>query len=276
MNKKITVFVLLFSAVSFAQNKLELFPDDLTIQPFTANTLEPKLGFVFQMGKNELRLDIGNSIDIIRYEKCPGEIFSFGADLFTYTLLRGEKNFHFPVDAVDYLFGINAAYKKNVDDENEYGARLRISHISAHFVDGHYDGANNQWRDEHNPRVYSREFIELMPYYKINSFRAYAGFTYLFHVTPSIINKDNYQVGFDYFFNNIISQNITPFIGYDYKLTHLDKYTANHSASIGIKFGKFQGRGLSVYINYFSGKSIHGEYFDFNKEYIALGLNLDL
>jgi hypothetical protein len=204
MKKNIAVFLLLFTAVLYAQNKVELFPDDLTIQPFIANTLEPKLGFVFQMGKNELRLDIGNSIDILRYEKCNDETFSFGADLFTYTLLRGEKNFHFPVDAVDYLFGINAAYKKVIDNENEYGARLRISHISAHFVDGHYDGVNNQWRDGHNPRVYSREFIELMPYYKINSFRAYAGFTYLFHVTPSSIQKDNYQVGFDYLFKNII------------------------------------------------------------------------
>jgi len=276
MKKNIVFFVLLFTTISFAQNDIELFPDNLTIQPFTANTLEPKVGFIFQVGKNELRLDIGNSIDILRYKKCEDETFSFGADLFTYTLLRGEKNFHFPVDAVDYLFGINAAYKKVLNDETEYGARLRVSHISAHFADGHYDGINKQWRDGRNPQVYSREFIELMPFYKINSLRAYAGFTYLFHVSPTSIKKDNYQVGFDYFFLDIISKNLTPFVGYDYKIIHLDKYTVNHSASAGVKFGKLEGKGLSIYLNYFSGKNIHGEYFDFNKEYIALGINLDL
>lgn len=276
MKKNIILFFFLLIVVSKAQNKSEIFPDNLTVQPFTANTLEPKLGFLFQIGKNELRLDVGNSIDILRYQNDCGETFSFGADLFTYTLLRGEKNFHFPVDAVDYLFGINGTYKKIIDEQSQYGARLRISHISAHFVDGHYDGNLQQWRDGQNPRVYSREFIEVMPYYKINSLRAYAGFTYLFHVTPSTIKKDMYQVGFDYFFKNVISQYLTPFVGYDYKLIHLDQYTANHSASAGIKFGKPEGKGLSVYLNYFSGKSIHGEYFDKNKEYAALGLNLDL
>jgi hypothetical protein len=272
-------FLVLFSIYGFiqisAQNKLEIFPDGLTIQPFTANILEPKLGFLFQIGKNELRLDIGNSIDILRFQKNESEIFSFGADMFTYTLLRGEKNFHFPVDAVDYLFGINTAYKNVIDDETEYGARLRISHISAHFADGHYDGINHEWRDKLNPRIYSREFIELMPFYKTNSFRAYVGFTYLIHVNPST-GKDIYQTGFDYFMKDLINQNITPFVGYDYKLIHLDQYSGNHSVVFGVKLGKPDGKGMSLYYNYFSGNSIHGEYFDFKKEYSAIGINLDL
>ena len=39
---------------------------------------------------------------------------SFGADLFTYTLLRSQSDFHFPVDAVDYLFGVNFGYVENL------------------------------------------------------------------------------------------------------------------------------------------------------------------
>ena len=273
--KSVALFFLIFIE-AFAQNKIDLFPDDLLIQPFTANTLEPKLGSIFHVGKNELRLDIGNSTDIFNYHINEKETFSFGADMFTYTLLRGEKNFHFPVDAVDYLFGINAGYKKIESDQTEYGVRLRISHISAHFADGHYDGANQQWRNGLNPRVYSREFIELMPFYKIDSFRAYTGFTYIFHVTPSSIKKDNYQTGFDYFLQNVLPKNLTPFIGYDYKLVHLDHYSGNHSVVLGVKFGRPEGRGLSLFYNYYSGKSIHGEYFDFNKEYSAIGINLDL
>jgi len=274
MMKKIVLFLLIISAEIFAQ-QVVLFPDDLNVQPFTANILEPKLGFLIQFSKNELRLDIGNSIDVLRYEKNENETLSFGADFFTYTLLRGEKNFHFPVDAVDYLFGINGSYKV-INENIEYGARLRISHISAHFVDGHYDGVESKWRDDLNPRVYSREFIELMPYYKINSVRVYAGFTYLFHVDPGYIGKENYQIGFDYFLPDFISESITPFVGYDFKLINIDKFTANNSVSAGLKFGKPYGKGLSLYFHYYSGKSIHGEYFDFNKKYAALGINLDL
>lgn len=275
MKKYFALFVLLITINSFAQEKMELFPDNLNIQPFTANILEPKLGFLIQFSKNELRLDIGNSIDLFRCYKNENETFSLGADLFTYTLLRGETNFHFPVDAVDYLFGFNGSYKV-VDENYEYGARLRISHISAHFVDGHYDGTNSRWRGDLNPRVYSREFVELMPYYKFNSLRVYTGFTYLFHVDPAYIGKMNYQFGFDYFANDFISESITPFFGYDIKLVDIDKFTANNSLSAGIKIGKVHGKGLSLYFNYYAGKSIHGEYFNFNKEYSALGINLDL
>lgn len=271
-------FVLLFFAfvtVLFAQTKVELFPDDLLIQPYTANMLEPKLGFLFQIGDNELRLDIGNSIDVARIDFSESESLSFGADLFTYTLLRGETDFHFPVDAVDYLFGLNAGYK-NTKGDIQYGGRLRLSHISAHFVDGHFDSNKQQWRDGQVPRVYSREFFELMPYVKWDQFRVYVGLTYLIHVTPTEIGKDIYQIGFDYFWEDIITEYLTPFIAYDFKLENIESYTGNNSISAGIKFGKPDGKGLSLYFNYYSGKSIHGEYYDFNKEYSAIGINLDL
>ncbi|OGU34800.1 MAG: hypothetical protein A2068_00125 [Ignavibacteria bacterium GWB2_35_6b] len=275
--KKILFAVLFFNMINiYAQDKIELFPSDLNIQPFSANILEPRLGFIFQTGGNELRLDIGGSADIIKFNKYENVTWSFGADLFTYTLLRGEKDFHFPVDAVDYLFGVNFGYKNKIDEEKEIGARLRISHISAHFVDGHYDGTNNKWRNDQRPRVYSREFMEFIPYYKINDLRIYAGFTYLYHVDPSSIKKDNYQFGAEYFFDNLLSENLTPYLAYDFKLIHLDKYTGNNSINAGIKFGKKEGRGLSFYFTHYSGKSFHGEYFDFNEEYTAFGINLDL
>ncbi len=274
LKKSFIVFLFLTSLV-YSQDKSEFFPDDLTIQPFAANTLEPKLGFSFRLSKNELDLDIGNSIDLFRRELIENQTVSIGGDLFTYTLLRGEKDFHFPVDAVDYLFGINFCYKK-VEENNEYGIRTRISHISAHFTDGHYDGTTQQWKDRLNPRVYSREFVEIMTYYKLCDLRFYFGFTYLFHVDPKWIKKDNYQFGFDYYLTRHQLGLFVPFIGYDLKLIHLDKYTANNSFIAGIKFGKPNGKGLSLYYNYYNGKSFHGEYFDINKNYSAIGINLDL
>lgn len=274
MKIKLTAFLILIAQLQiFPQKKIEIFPDNLTIQPFTANILEPKLGFQFHLSKNELRLDIGNSIDVLRIQK-DDEIISIGADLFTYTLLRSEKNFHFPVDAVDYLFGINSCYTKKID-ENKFGLRFRLSHISAHFVDGHFDGTNNKWRDNMNPRVYSREFIEIMPFYSFHNLRLYAGLTFIFHVDPQFIKKDNYQFGFDYFGNEIY-KNIRPFLAYDLKVIHINDYSINHSIAAGLKFGKINGKGFSALINYYSGKSIHGEYFDIDKNYFAFGINLDL
>ena len=115
MNKNIYLYfviLLILSANNFAQNRVELFPSNLLVQPFTANTLKPKLGFEFKSSKNEISLNVGNSIDILHYNLDEKSKISLGADLFTYTLLRSQSNFHFPVDAVDYLFGFNFGYDK--------------------------------------------------------------------------------------------------------------------------------------------------------------------
>jgi len=222
----ITILILLISARSFSQD-IAWFPSELNIKPFTANFLEPKLGFLFELNQNQLRLDISNSLDVYHNRPSENTTFSFGADLFTYTLLRSEENFHFPVDAVDYLFGLNFGLKKKYDNMN-YGVRFRISHISAHAVDGHYDFTNQKWLNGQTPKIYSREFIELAPFYSINDLRVYAVITYIFHTDPITVGKDNYQIGAEYFLKNIISENYTPFIAYDAKLINLNKYSLNN------------------------------------------------
>lgn len=251
------------------------FPSGLNIQPFTANFLEPRAGFSYIISETDLRLDIGTTADIFLYE-IDDKHFSLGADLFTYTRLRGESNFHFPVETVDYLFGINAGYKIFIDEKREYGFRFRLSHISAHLVDGAFDSAINDWRDNRNPRTYSREFIELFPYYRVYGLRVYLGITYLVHVNPDFIGKGIYQAGFDYYANGIINDFITPFVAYDLRLLKVEKLTGNNIFETGIKFGKYDSKGFSIIFSYYSGKSIHGEYFNINEKYTTLGLNVDL
>ncbi len=274
--KKITVIIILFLAVTLskAQYDVEFFPSGLNVKPFAANILEPKLGFIFYSG-NELRLDIGNSLDLVAFNSYDAD-FAIGADFFTWSLLRREDGFKFPVDAVDYLFGLNFSYKRTAHDY-AFGFRARLSHISAHFVDGHYNWNNNTWLNGVAPRVYSREFIEVMPFYQFKYFRFYVGFTYLFHVQPASIKKDNYQAGFEYYRKDLIMDNVSPYVAYDFSLVHLSSTrTANHSVTAGVKVGKPEGRGISLYFQYYTGKGIHGEYFDFNESYSGFGLNLDL
>jgi len=273
--KAVLMILLMIAGIVSAQTEVEIFPDKLNIQPFNANTLEPKLGFVFQTNQNNLDLDIGNSMDIVQWKNGSSN-YSVGADLFTYTLLRKEANFHFPVDAVDYLFGINFSYKKRLDNSS-FGFRGRISHISTHFVDGHFDEINDQWMNGLAPIVYSREFIELMPFYEFDDLRFYLGGTYTFHIDPTRLGKYNFQFGFDYFIKNKISEVVTPFIGYDFRLVKVaSNYTGNNSFNLGIKLGKPQEKGISIFYHYYSGDNLHGEYVDFKSTYSAIGVNLDL
>jgi hypothetical protein len=263
---------LILSGITLAQIKEEWFPSGLNIKPFEANMLEPKAGFSF-MSDNRLRLDISTSQDFYKKES-ENTAFSFGGDLFTFTRLRSEKDFKFPVEAIDYLFGLNTGYKV-LNKNDEYGFRLRLSHISAHFVDGKYDAKIQTWRDGYIPRVYSREFLEFMPYSRYKGFRIYGGITYLFHVSPKNIGKEIYQLGFDYYIESLNAGVFIPYIAYDFKLNKIDAFAGNNIFTAGLKFGKTFGKGISVAYSYFSGRSIQGEYFDRNENYSAVGINLD-
>ncbi len=266
--------VIIFSKSIYSQTKTEWFPNGLNIQPFTANFIEPKTGVSYLLGKKHLRLDIGTSHDIYKIEK-ENSTLSFGADFFTFTRLRNKQEFRFPVETVDYLFGLNSGYKikcKNV----EYGFRFRFSHISAHLVDGKFDNDLYKWVDNRKPIVYSREFLELFPFYKINDLRVYTGFTYLIHTIPKTFGHWILQTGFDYYFNSLIAKNISPFAAYDFKLSKINKFSGNNIIEVGIKFGKYDSSGFSILFSYFSGKSIHGEFYDLNEKYAAFGINLDL
>ncbi|MEJ5262231.1 MAG: DUF1207 domain-containing protein [Ignavibacterium sp.] len=274
-NKYLLILISLFLLASnYIQAQNVWFPKELNIQPFTANFLEPKAGFLFNTSDNKIRLDIGASQDILHIIN-ETEIISFGADLFTFTRLRSEKDFHFPVETIDYLFGLNASYKKSFC-MNEAGFRFRFSHISAHLVDGQFDKGTNQWRDNRLPQVYSREFIELFPFIRLYDLRFYLGLTYIFHSSPKEIKKGIFQVGGDYFVTALKTQWFIPFVAYDFKLSGKEKYVGNNFINFGVKFGEFNKKGFSIYYSYISGKSVHGEYFDLNENYSSIGFNLDL
>lgn len=259
---------------SLAQTTTDWFPADLNIQPFTAHFLEPKAGFQYLFDLEKVRIDIGTSHDIINW-KDENNSFSFGADFFTYTRARSEDNFKFPVETVDYLFGVNGGYKYKTET-SEWGARLRFSHISAHLVDGYYDSEMNNWIVGREPFVYSKEFFELIAYYKIYGFRVYGGITYNIHIVPDEIKKGIIHAGFDYYVTQIQTSLFTPFIAYDFILSGIDEYSGNNIISAGIKFGEPESRGFSILASYFSGKSVHGEFYYVSESYATIGINLDI
>ncbi len=268
MHKYLTITMTLLSISLYAQEKSIIFPDKLLVSPFYASMIEPKIGFSFSHGKNNIRLDIGASRDLINVN----ESFSFGADFFTFTKLRGEENFHFPVEAVDYLFGLNTCLVSKSTDHT-VGARFRFSHISAHMVDGNYTGATGGWRDAKNPHVYSREYFEVIPFYQSSSYRVYAGANYLMHVVPHDVKRWSLQGGLEYFIP--FGKSFTPFVAYDLKTVPLDKTTVDNTFMAGIKLGNQYGSGFRIQYIYYSGKSMHGEYYNVAEKSSSIGFTID-
>ena len=169
-------------------------------KPLLADPMEPRIAVMPWLGKRHLQLDIGSSADLYRSES---KDFAAGVDFATYSLLNRSDNFKFPVDAIDYLFGINASWKQPVSIDalpfDEFSGKIRLSHISAHFEDGHYDATAHQWIQPADwsgtvPFTYSREFVNLVVALSSPKHRIYAGYQYIYHTlyctcqnTPFII-----------------------------------------------------------------------------------------
>ena len=96
------------------------------------------------------------------------------------------------------------------------------------------------------------------------------------HIIPDEIKKAIFQAGFDYYPLYARTSLFSSFIAYDFTLTGIDEYTGNNIVALGIKFGEPTSRGFSILASYFSGKSVHGEFYDLNENYFTFGINLDI
>ena len=241
----------------------------LTFKPLTANVFEPRIGSFYNLNDNNFRLDIGASFDFVKInENSPNEM-SIGADFFTYTRLRSENNFKFPVETSDYFFGLNYSANLNLFDE-QFQTRVRLAHISSHLVDGYSE--NGIFFKM--PFVYSREFFDItlakyFDYSESNYIRPYIGTKVVFSTQPDDVSIFQGQVGFDLLhkINNFaeISAGLNLANGED---------MLNTSSQIGfnIKFIKNVGLFLGYY--YYNGNSMHGMFYKEKDNYSAIGFQI--
>src|SRR5687768_4058096 len=119
-----------------------------TVNPLYAGKYEARIGGSFAPDAEKLRLDIGATVDVLTIRDSSGVVgsiarernrLSVGFDFFTWSRLRSETGFKFPVELIDYYFGFNsglrlariAGHQPLISE-----IRLRLGHISAHKVDG--------------------------------------------------------------------------------------------------------------------------------------------
>jgi len=229
-----------------------------------ANPLEARILTMWQVTPNRMRLDIGASPSLMQ----PASTIDVGVDFFTLTRLRSEGNFKFPVETIDYWFGLYATY---VDDASPLDMRIRVAHISTHLVDGL---ANNRGEFENQrPFVYSREFVEVLAGWKVGTLRPYAGATYLWAVQPRRFARVVPQVGVDA--RIPIAPDIQIAAGYDGKLVGIDGvYHPQHAAQLGIEWRTPTGVANSLNLYRYDGRSLHGMMMEQSDHYWAIGLQI--
>ncbi|NTW63636.1 MAG: DUF1207 domain-containing protein [Chlorobiaceae bacterium] len=252
-------------------------------KPLMADPTEPRIAVMPWLDDNYLQLDIGTSVDLYQNDK---KDFAVGVDFGTYSLLERGDNFKFPVDTIDYMFGVNATWKKTIASENfpfnELSARVRLSHISAHFEDGHFDKEANQWIQGDCPFdipfTYSREFINAVVALSSPDKRIYAGYQYIYHTSPENISPHSFQAGVE------VGRPDNIYAALDYKLLPIWDESRNESQGYrgtvnlqaGTRLGFIGLDGVRIAYNYFNGMSRHGMYFYRDESYSSLGMIIDL
>ena len=251
--------------------------------PLLADPQEPQVAVMPWVGDRFLKLDIGSSADLYQ---SSSKNFAVGVDFGTYSLLRRNDDFKFPVDAIDYLFGANASWKKPLQNDalpfDEFSGRVRLSHISAHFEDGHYQTDGSGWIPESGspniPFTYSREFLDLVMALSSPGHRLYAGYQYIYHTIPAGINPNSFHAGAELATpgNTYLAADVKLLPIWQSSIQETRGYRGTWSLQAGMRLNAIGLEKVRVACNYFSGMSIHGMYFYHPESYTTAGIIIDL
>ena len=275
---------LLFISLKNAPADQLLNPTTKTIfTPLLADPMEPQVSVMPYVGQRFLNLDIGTTADLYQNKS---KTFAIGVDFGTWSLLRESDNFKFPVDAVSYLFGINTSWKEKISSQtlpfDEFSGRVRLSHISAHFEDGHYEPDGSGWIPEPGgpaiPFTYSREFLDLVLTLSAPGHRVYAGYQYIYHTLPGGINPSSFHAGGE------LSTPGNTYLAADFKLLPVWQsslqetrgYRGTWNIQGGMRLNAIGLEKVRLACNYFSGMSLQGMYFYQPESFTTLGMIIDI
>ncbi len=257
----------------------ELFPSSKLFRPLEANPLEPRVGLTKNLCKDEMRVEIGNSIDIIGYTMTSGYQVQAGIDFFAYAHTVGQNGLRLQIDAVDGFFGGHLT----TTHLNTLSARLRILHRSAHLVDGGYSIDSNSWEKNRIPIPYTQDFGDFTLSYeqreKPVELRLYGGLAYATLVRPAEIKRISYHTGAESFFPSIIRpillNRTNLFLAYHLALTGEPLYHATHSLKGGVKLGERNKNAVTVFLAYHNGTNMFGEFYNEHLDMIGAGFSVD-
>lgn len=259
----------------------DFLPEGLHFQPIKAHVKEARMGVLYNPENGQLKLDIGNSIDLLKFQNG-NQILTFGIEFNAYAHSINYQGNRLQIDAIDGFFGGNGVFSTSTPDA-AFFTRFRIIHNSAHFVDGHFDKTTNSWKENLAPVAFTRDFGELLLVYQLkfqeSSLKLYAGPAYATLVRPMEIKKWSFDSGFEYSVKNLMGrffdkdENI--FIGYHFELFGSPVYQGNSNFVMGVKLGAWEKKGITIYGNYYTGRNLFNEYYKMRVSKYGIGFSID-
>lgn len=254
-------------------------PHGLHFAPLKANIQEPRIGVFKFFDAGQMKVDIGNSIDLFGLQNADCKLTA-GIDFMAYAFTTGAQGLRLQIDAVDGFFGGNLSFSHGAEPD-QLQARLRILHHSAHLVDGHYNLQTKSWIDNREPIPSTRDFGELIAAHNISAsfgtLRYYGGISYATLARPTDVQRFSYLTGaeFSYAVGSFAEHPLNLYIAYNLSMTGTPEYAASHQVQVGCKFGTWREKGPTLYLAYYNGRHMFAEYFDERMTTIGAGFTVD-
>ncbi len=167
----------------------------------------------------------------------------------------------------DYFVGLPITYRNG-----PWSSLARFYHLSSHLGDEFMltkEGKNTK-------RInLSYEGIDLLTSYQFDNTRVYGGGGYIVHKDPSYIKPLKIQLGAEYYAHSTyLYGRLRPVTGIDFKIEENQKYYPGISIKTGVQFENesLLSHKVQLMLEYYRGKSIHGQFYNNKVEYIGIGL----
>lgn len=288
MNIKFLLIIaaaLIFHQINYSQTESQftLIPDGLNFMPLKANNQEARIGILYYTSTTNLKVDIGNTIDLLSYELNAEQMrFTAGVEFMAYAFSKSYAGKRLQISAVDGFFGGNISFLKQ-SDNSKLLARFRIIHNSAHLVDGSYDADNDLWIDGKEPIPFTKDFGELTIAHQILTenvlLKYYGGLSYATLIRPNELKRMNYHMGIELAFPNIagklFNNDVNFFLADHFFLDGTAKYIGSNQLMAGVKIGSWNKKGIVFYASYYSGGDMFGTYYERKIAKFGIGFLID-
>ena len=267
-----------------ASQSVEFLPSGTIFEPLTAHQQDPNVGVRKEIGSSRLKLDIGSTLDFlqVKLNRDSTDLLRVGSELLTYALSTNAQGLRLQIDALDGFFGGHIVYR-HVAPSYSASVRLRLMHISAHLIDGHYDMQTMSWMDNRLPIPFTRDFGELTFALRLPlgpfSARFYSGLDYAAHLRPEEIQRFSSLHGFDAtsgsLLGNVFGKPFEAYLAFNLNLTGIPTYVGSSVTEAGVKFGQWDGPGIKFFVNYATGMEFFSEYYNVRRNKAGLGFSFD-
>ena len=252
-----------------------LMPNHSLFQPLIADPKWPRFTLAYQYNLK------GNVFR--RHAFAP----NFGASFSLYRIMDAEKDQEWELGMQAGLFGImdigidpsaliNADYFVGVPITYRKGSLttlLRPYHMSTHLGDEFMLTREGKATKRIN---LSYEGIDLLLSYNIHPFRVYGGGGYLVNKDPSYIKRLKVQIGTEYYSDyTFLDGRLRPVSGIDIKADQNGKWFPGVSVKTGVQIenSALISNKLQLMLEFYSGKSMHGQFYKDKIQTIGIGLH---